>query len=81
VSSNALRWRRAGAGARGICGLVELGLCAVLGRRGPATAVAGPTIRLIDLLPVTASELAPVVRKVAVGRHTIRIGARSWVLT
>jgi hypothetical protein len=68
-------------GAGGICGLVELALSAVLGIRGPATALAGPTLRRVDLLPSPASELVRVVRKVAVGRHSIRIGAPLWVLT
>src|SRR6202044_1467203 len=58
--------RRAGLGAGGVGGLLQFGLRAVLGRRGPATPVAGPTIRGVDLLPPPPSELGPVVRKVAV---------------
>ncbi len=67
--------------AGGIRGPVEFGLRAVLGRRGPATALLGTTIRRVELLPSPLSEVPPVVRKVAVGRHTIHIGARSSVLT
>jgi hypothetical protein len=81
VSSNPLRWRRAGLSAGGVGGLLELGLRAVLGRRGPATPVAGPAIGGVELLPSPASELGPVVREVAVGRHSMRIGARLRVLT
>jgi hypothetical protein len=56
-------------------------LRAVLGLGGPATPLPGPAIRRIDLLPVTASAIEPVVREVAVGRHSIRIGVLAWVLT